>query len=75
MKSINSRPMTARIEALDWMSPETRQQALYKMSRFGVKIGYPDQWRSYDGLQLVEGDLHQAHHPVEQDPEAASECP
>ena len=22
-----------------------------------------------------EGDLHQAHHPVEQDPEAASECP
>ena len=52
------RAMTARIEALDWMSPETRQQALYKMSRFGVKIGYPDQWRSYDGLRLVEGDLY-----------------
>ncbi|HWQ87327.1 M13 family metallopeptidase [Brevundimonas sp.] len=50
--------MTARLENLDWMSPETKQQALYKMSRFGVKIGYPDQWRSYDGLRLVPGDLY-----------------
>lgn len=52
------RAMTARIERLDWMSPETRQQALYKMSRFGVKIGYPEEWRSYDGLRLVDGDLY-----------------
>ena len=52
------RAMTARIERLDWMGPETRRQALYKMSRFGVKIGYPDQWRSFDGLRLVEGDLY-----------------
>jgi putative endopeptidase len=52
------RAMTARIEGLDWMSPETRQQALYKMSRFGVKIGYPEQWRSYDGLHLDPADLY-----------------
>lgn len=52
------RAMTARIEQLDWMGPETRQQALYKMSRFGVKIGYPEQWRSYDGLRLDAGDLY-----------------
>ncbi|MBU2417372.1 MAG: peptidase M13 [Alphaproteobacteria bacterium] len=52
------RAMTARIEGLDWMSPETRQQALYKMSRFGVKIGYPEQWRSYEGLRLEPGDLY-----------------
>jgi putative endopeptidase len=52
------RAMTARIETLDWMGPETKQQALYKMSRFGVKIGYPEQWRSYDGLRLVPGDLY-----------------
>ncbi|MDP1913342.1 M13 family metallopeptidase [Brevundimonas sp.] len=52
------RAMTARIETLDWMSPETRQQALYKMSRFGVKIGYPEQWRAYDGLRLEPGDLY-----------------
>lgn len=52
------RAMTARLENLEWMGPETKQQALYKMSRFGVKIGYPEQWRSYDGLRLVEGDLY-----------------
>jgi len=52
------RAMTARIEGLDWMSPETKQQALYKMSRFGVKIGYPDEWREYDGLRLEPGDLY-----------------
>lgn len=50
--------MTQRIENLDWMSDETKQQALYKMSRFGVKIGYPDEWRSYDGLEMVPGDLY-----------------
>jgi putative endopeptidase len=50
--------MTARIEGLDWMSPETKQQALYKMSRFGVKIGYPEEWREYDGLRLEPGDLY-----------------
>jgi putative endopeptidase len=50
--------MTERLQRLDWMSDATRQQALYKMSRFGVKIGYPEQWRSYDGLRLVPGDLY-----------------
>ena len=50
--------MTARIENLDWMSAATRQQALYKMSRFGVKIGYPEEWREYDGLRLEAGDLY-----------------
>ncbi|WP_374596723.1 M13 family metallopeptidase [Brevundimonas sp.] len=50
--------MTARLQRLDWMSEETRQQALYKMSKFNVKIGYPEQWRVYDGLELVPGDLY-----------------
>jgi len=52
------RAMTARIEGLEWMGSETRQQALYKMSRFGVKIGYPERWRSYDNLRLEAGDLY-----------------
>ncbi|HEY0102940.1 MAG TPA: M13-type metalloendopeptidase [Brevundimonas sp.] len=50
--------MTRRIENLDWMSAETKQQALYKMSRFGVKIGYPEEWRQYDGLRIEPGDLY-----------------
>ena len=50
--------MTVRIRNLDWMSDATKEQALYKMSRFGVKIGYPDEWRSYEGLELTPGDLY-----------------
>lgn len=50
--------MTERLKTLDWMSEPTREQALYKMSKFGVKIGYPDKWRSYDGLELQADDLY-----------------
>ena len=44
--------MERRIEASDWMSEATREQALVKLAAFGSKIGYPDEWRSYDGLQI-----------------------
>ncbi|MFA4898710.1 MAG: M13-type metalloendopeptidase [Brevundimonas sp.] len=50
--------MTERLKTLDWMSEPTREQALYKMSKFGVKIGYPDKWRSYDGLELKADDMY-----------------
>ena len=50
--------MTERLKHVDWMSEPTREQALYKMSKFGVKIGYPDKWRSYDGLELKPDDLY-----------------
>lgn len=45
-----------RIEALDWMSAETKAQALDKLAKFGVKVGYPDKWKPYDGLEIVKGD-------------------
>ncbi|WKK60663.1 M13-type metalloendopeptidase [Corynebacterium sp. P3-F1] len=41
-----------RIGALEWMSPETRERALEKLSQFRAKIGYPDTWRSFDGLEF-----------------------
>ncbi|CAN5269583.1 M13 family metallopeptidase [soil metagenome] len=50
--------MTERLKNLDWMSPETKEQALYKIAHFGVKVGYPDEWRSYDGLVIRPGDLY-----------------
>ena len=50
--------MTERIKRLEWMSDETKTQALYKMSKFGVKVGYPDEWRSYDGLTIRADDLY-----------------
>jgi putative endopeptidase len=49
--------MKGRIEKLQWMQPETRTRALEKLSKFGVKIGYPVKWRDYKALDIREGDL------------------
>ncbi|WP_100657036.1 M13 family metallopeptidase [Alteromonas flava] len=40
------------IKELDWMTDETRVQALDKLSKFTVKIGYPDQWKDYSDLNI-----------------------
>jgi putative endopeptidase len=45
------------IETLDWMTPATKQQAQFKLSKIGVKVGYPDQWRDYSALKVARGDL------------------
>jgi len=50
--------MKARIEKLTWMSPETKVQALDKLAKFGVKIGYPDEWRDYSGLVIKADDAY-----------------
>ena len=49
--------MKGRIENLQWMGPETKARALEKLSKFGVKIGYPSKWRDYSTLVVQEGDL------------------
>jgi putative endopeptidase len=49
--------MKGRIENLGWMGPETKAKALEKLSKFGVKIGYPSKWRDYSKLQIREGDV------------------
>lgn len=40
------------INNLEWMSPETKIKAQDKLSKFTVKIAYPDKWRDYSKLQL-----------------------
>jgi putative endopeptidase len=45
------------IKELDWMSEETKEQALDKLSKFTPKIGYPDVWRDYSALQIAADDL------------------
>jgi predicted metalloendopeptidase len=47
----------ASISQLDWMSADTRTRALQKLDRFTPKIGYPDRWRDYTGLELHGDDL------------------
>ncbi len=42
----------ARIDKLDWMNDETRNKALEKLATFQAKIGYPDKWRDYSGLNI-----------------------
>ncbi len=44
------------ITELSWMSPDTKKQALEKLSRIDNKIGYPDKWRDYSSLNIVRGD-------------------
>lgn len=45
------------IKDLDWMTEETKIQALDKLSKFTPKIGYPDKWRDYSLLTVDENDL------------------
>jgi putative endopeptidase len=49
--------MGARIQNLQWMSPDTKKAAEEKLAHFTVKIGYPTKWRDYSGLEVKEGDL------------------
>ena len=51
------RAMQGEIENLDWMSPETKRQALEKLHAVRNKIGYPDHWRDYSTLTVVRGDF------------------
>ncbi|MBK0370585.1 M13 family metallopeptidase [Flavobacterium agrisoli] len=46
------------IKTLDWMSPDTKKQALEKVSKFTIKVGYPDKWRDYSSLKVIKGDLY-----------------
>ena len=45
------------IQALDWMGEGTRAKALTKLEMFTPKIGYPDKWKSYAGLDIRADDL------------------
>ena len=40
------------IDALEWMSDSTKVRAREKLAAFTVKIGYPDKWKDYSGLDI-----------------------
>jgi putative endopeptidase len=44
--------LKARIQNLDWMSAETKDKAIAKWNTFLPKIGYPDKWRDWSGLEV-----------------------
>ena len=45
-----------RIDKLDWMAPSTRSQAKEKVRTMYVGVGYPDSWKSYEGLKVSPND-------------------
>jgi putative endopeptidase len=45
-----------RVQALDWMAPSTKQEALKKVETIVVGVGYPDSWRDYASLTISPTD-------------------
>jgi predicted metalloendopeptidase len=48
-----------RIDALTWMSPETKRKAQEKLAAFTTKIGYPDTWKDYSMVDITPATLLQ----------------
>jgi putative endopeptidase len=48
--------LSQRIDALDWMTPETKTRAHEKLASFTPKIGYPDNWKDYSALVIRADD-------------------
>jgi putative endopeptidase len=49
--------LSERIDQLEWMTPETKKRAHEKLATFTPKIGYPDHWKDYSGLEVKRDDL------------------
>lgn len=49
--------MRQSIRELDWMSEDTRAEALRKLDSYTFKIGYPDEWEDYSALEVRPDDL------------------
>jgi putative endopeptidase len=44
-----------RIKKLTWMSEITKQKALAKLASISKKVGYPDRWKDFSALIIVDG--------------------
>ncbi|WP_100642096.1 M13 family metallopeptidase [Alteromonas facilis] len=55
-----------RIENLDWMGEETKKNAQAKLAAFNPKIGYPDVWEDFTGLDISRDDLVANMHSIRQ---------
>jgi putative endopeptidase len=50
--------MAGRIERADWMAASTKAEALKKLAKMDVQVGYPDKFRDYSGLVISPTDLY-----------------
>lgn len=42
-----------RVQAIQWMTPATKAEAMKKVQNIVVGVGYPDTWRDYSGLTIT----------------------
>jgi putative endopeptidase len=49
--------LSERIDALAWMTAETKSRAHEKLATFTPKVGYPDKWKDYSTLEIRRNDL------------------
>ena len=45
------------IDELEWMTETTKAEAQAKLAKFTTKIGYPDEWKDYSGVDVLKNDL------------------
>jgi len=57
MTELIEKAMAVEINGLDWMTPETKKQALVKLNGIRNKVGYPEKWRDYSSVQITPGDF------------------
>jgi putative endopeptidase len=57
MTELIEKAMAQEVNGLDWMSPETKKQALVKLNGIRNKVGYPDKWRDYSAVQIKVNDF------------------
>jgi endothelin-converting enzyme/putative endopeptidase len=57
MTELIEKAMAAEINNLDWMTPETRKQALIKLNGIRNKVGYPEKWRDYSTVNITPDDF------------------
>jgi putative endopeptidase len=50
--------MATRLQGLAWMDASTRREALAKLKKMNVMVGYPAKWRSYSKLRIDPTDLY-----------------
>ena len=48
--------LSERIDELEWMTADTKSRAHEKLATFTPKIGYPDRWKDYSGLEVRRDD-------------------
>jgi predicted metalloendopeptidase len=47
-----------RVQTIDWMAPQTREEALAKVESIVVGVGYPDAWRDYSAYDVSAADAY-----------------